>query len=243
MAYQYVFRRKEIKYILSREQQANMREAICAHMRPDEHGQSIICNVYFDTPSFMLIRRSLEHPLYKEKLRIRTYGVATPTSPTFIEIKKKYQGIVYKRRVCVSEQQAMAYLCDGVPPEDNQITREIDYFIHRYRGLAPAMFIAYEREAFFGQEDRDFRITFDDDITWRTNDLSLCAGLGGTALLPKDRVLMEIKAGGAFPLWVAEALSAYDIFPHTFTKYGFSYLQMMEQEVEQDRALMMQEAG
>lgn len=223
MGYQYVFKRREVKYLLTREQAEQVRRALADRMRPDEHGRSTLRNVYFDTPDYLLIRRSLEHPLYKEKLRVRSYGPAGPDTAAFVELKKKYRKTVYKRRTCATAREAMAFLGTGAALPDSQIVREIDFARRRYAPLRPAMFLSYDRQAFFARDDREFRITFDDAIQWRVEDVTLEAGPGGEDLLPPDRVLMEVKAGGAYPLWAAEVLSDLRLFPASFSKYGRAY--------------------
>ena len=228
MAYQLVFKRREVKYLVSRDDLDRLKQAMAEHMRPDEHGRSTLCNVYLDTPDHLLIRRSLEHPLYKEKLRVRSYGVAGPDSPAFIEIKKKYESTVYKRRVATTQQAARDYLLGGVRLPDSQVVREIDFLLERYANLRPAVFLSYEREAFFATDDREFRITFDDNVLWRDRDVSLAAGIGGEALLPEGRVLMEVKAGGAYPLWATRMLSEFRLYPGTFSKYGRAYGRICE---------------
>ena len=187
MAYQTIFKRYEIKYLITREQQKRIKTAIIPFMKPDEYGKSTIYSLYFDTPNHLLIRRSLEKPAYKEKLRLRSYGQARPDSTVFIEIKKKYQSVVYKRRVSVSEENARAYFEKNRPlPTQNQITAEIDYFFQQYPGLCPAVFLSYEREAFYAKDGIDFRLTFDENILWREDSLSLCAGTFGNRVLPGD---------------------------------------------------------
>lgn len=133
-------------------------------MKEDAYGVSMICNVYFDTPDHRLIRRSLEKPLYKEKLRLRSYGKATADSTVFLELKKKYKGVVYKRRVALTEAQAMAYLCESKRVGDTQILREMDYALSYYGDLRPAMYLCYDRVAFYGEEDPMLRLTFDDNM-------------------------------------------------------------------------------
>lgn len=230
MAYQLVFKRREVKYLVERDDLPRLKQAMLERMRPDEHGRSTLCNVYLDTPDHLLIRRSLEHPLYKEKLRVRSYGVAQPDSPAFIEIKKKYRSTVYKRRVAMTQRGAADYLLRGIRPSDNQVVREIDFLMQRYEGMRPAVFLSYEREAFFAQDDREFRITFDDNVLWRDEDVSLTGGIGGEALLPPGRVLMEVKAGGAYPLWASRMLSDFQLYPASFSKYGRAYGRMQERD-------------
>lgn len=228
MKRQYIFKRYELKYLITRSQQEEILRRMAAYMRPDAYGHSTICNLYLDTPHYLLIRRSLEKPVYKEKLRLRSYGVATPDSPAFLELKKKYASVVFKRRVELPCARAMAYLAGGEPPMDTQIMREIDYARTQYAPLSPAMFLSYERDAFYARDDDDFRITFDENILWRTEELSLCGGIYGHSLLAEDRVLMEIKTGTAIPLWMTAILSEMRIFRQPFSKYGNAYRIMMD---------------
>lgn len=192
-------------------------------MMADEYGDSTICNLYFDTPDYLLIRRSLDHPVYKEKLRLRSYGKAENDSPVFLEIKKKYQSVVYKRRICLPETAAVSYLNGESDAPDTQIGREIDYFLHHYSGISPKVFISYDRQAFYSKSDCNFRITFDRNICWRSTDLSLCSEIYGTPVLPPDHILMEVKTAAAIPLWLTGFLSGNRICKTSFSKYGTVY--------------------
>ena len=224
MAYQAVFKRYELKYLLTRPQQQRILEAMVSRMEPDAYGRTTIRNIYFDTDNYRLIRRSIEKPMYKEKLRIRSYSQATPDSPVFVELKKKYDGIVYKRRLSMKESQAMAWIClGGSPPENNQIAREIDYFLHFYEGLKPAVFLSYEREAYFCKHGSDFRATFDDTILCRQSNLSLELPPGGDAILPEGMAIMEIKCSGGIPLWMTHVLTENKIHRTPYSKYGVAY--------------------
>lgn len=227
MSYQNVFQRYELKYLISKAQKELIQTKMRDYMVGDTYGRSTICNIYFDTPSFVLIRRSIEGPIYKEKLRLRSYGVAAPNSTVFAEIKKKYQSVVYKRRISMNEREAMQYLCSGEHAEDTQITHEIDYFLKQYDSLHPAVFLSYEREAFYAKEDHDFRVTFDENILWRNYHLSLCAGVYGDPILEENQVLMEIKTGTAIPLWMTALLSENHIYKTSFSKYGRAYQTML----------------
>lgn len=223
MGYQLVFKRHEVKYLLTDRQVALVRDEMGRRMRPDEYGRSTLCNLYFDTPSYLLIRTSLDHPLYKEKLRVRSYGVAGACDPAFVEIKKKCKAVVYKRRLCTTRDLAMSYMSGTAELPDSQIAHELGFALRRYEGLAPRVFLSYEREAFFDRENRDFRITFDTNVLWRDYDLSLGAGVYGESILPVGATLMEVKAGGSYPLWVCSFLSRNGIFPARFSKYGTAY--------------------
>ncbi len=193
------------------------------YMRPDAYGKSRINSLYFDTPDHRLIRRSLEKPIYKEKLRVRSYGTATPDSTVFVELKKKYRSVVYKRRIGLPEAQVMAFLGGRETIPDSQIAREIAYFTQYYAPIQPSMLLSYEREAFYGREGGAFRVTFDEAIYWRENDLSLCSPVGGEMLLDEDAVLMEVKCAGAIPLWLMSLLSEMQIYKTPFSKYGTAY--------------------
>lgn len=230
MSYQSVFKRYEIKYLVTNEQKEMIMQEMQKYMYADKYGKSTICNIYFDTSDFLLIRRSLEHPLYKEKLRLRSYGVAKHDSTTFIEIKKKYKRVVYKRRTEMIESESMHYLCSGEHMADSQILREVDYFLEHYKGIAPQVVISYNREAFYSKNDYDFRVTFDNNILWRDYDLSLCKDIYGTPILQKNYSLMEIKTGKAVPMWMTKILSENKIYKTSFSKYGNAYLAIMHEK-------------
>jgi len=224
MKNQNIFKRYEIKYLLTKEQMELIKIEMMEYMKGDDYGKSTICNIYYDTPSHLLIRRSIEKPIYKEKLRVRSYGLATPNSRVFVELKKKYNDVVYKRRVSMSAEDAENYLCHGEqPPKPSQITEEIDYFCKLYSGLEPAIFISYEREAFYSKTDDNFRVTFDQNILWRDSDISLNCGIYGNPILGYNEVLMEIKTSSSIPLWMAHILSENKIYKTSFSKYGNAY--------------------
>ncbi len=218
------FRRVEKKYLLSPEQYEAMRAGMAAHMVPDAHPRYSISNIYYDTPDFELIRTSLEKPVYKEKLRMRSYGVPGDQDKAFVEIKKKFDGVVYKRRVTLPVREAVDWLAGCGEARRGQIDREIEYVL-TYYGLAPAAFIAYDREAYAGRDNGELRITFDTRLRGRTNALDLRAGDFGRPILPADQILMEIKIPGAAPMWLARLLSENGIFSSSFSKYGAFYKQ------------------
>lgn len=224
MAYQAIFKRYEMKYMLTRSQKAKLLQIMAPYMALDQYGRTTICNLYFDTDSYRLIRRSLEKPAYKEKLRVRSYGTAGPDTPVFVELKKKYEDVVYKRRVSMPNREAAAWLERGEQPKNpSQITREIDYVCGYYDDLKPVVFLSYEREAFFARDGGDFRVTFDENILCREDHLSLSEGAWGEKLLPDDLVLMELKTPGGIPLWMTRFLSQEHIYKTSFSKYGTAY--------------------
>lgn len=223
MAYQTVFKRYEIKYTITNKQKQLLLQAMQPYMAPDKYGRTTIRNIYFDTDNYRLVRRSLEKPDYKEKLRIRSYGQSTENSTVFVELKKKYENVVYKRRLPLGQREAMDWLCGNAPcPTDSQISREIEYFRRFYDGLRPSVFLSYEREAFF-EPDGDLRVTFDDRILCRQTDLSLSSPVYGDPVIDDDTVIMEIKCSGGIPLWLVEVLSKEKIYKTSFSKYGKAY--------------------
>lgn len=221
--YQDVFRRYEKKYMLSNEQHQILMERLYDHMTKDSYGMHTICNVYLDTESYELIRASIEKPIYKEKIRLRSYGIPKPGDKVFVEIKKKFDGIVYKRRVQLPLDEAMNRLTLGKQPTaSSQILYEIDWFMKRYMPV-PKVFIAYDRLALFGNEDPKLRITFDQNIRFRECLLDPSKGSWGNPLLEPGKILMEIKIPGAMPIWLSQILAGLNIFPTSFSKYGNYY--------------------
>ena len=229
--YQDTFKRVEKKYLLRREQYIELRRALDGHMVCDRFGLHTVCNVYFDTPDYALIRRSLEKPVYKEKLRMRSYGVPGPGDQVFLEIKKKYKGVVYKRRIALTLEEGARFMRTCALSEEDfrlrsavegQIAREINWF-ERIHCARPRAYIAYDRVALFAPDAPDLRVTFDSAIRWRGDRLWLDSPTQGKSVLPEDRVLMEIKIPGALPLWLSHELTRLGIFPTTFSKYGACY--------------------
>ena len=217
------FKRYEKKYLLSAEKYARLMERLEGYIVPDRFHRSTVCSIYYDTDNFELIRHSIEKPVYKEKLRLRSYNVPGPEDQVFVELKKKFKGIVYKRRVRMTATQAAAYLAgEAAAPEDSQTTRELDWVLKSYP-LRPRVFIACDRFAYVAKDDENLRITFDKDIRWRETELELTMGSHGEPILKDGQVLMEIKIPGAAPIWLAHLLSELQIYPQSFSKYGTCY--------------------
>ena len=230
----FIFKRIEKKYILTREQHKTLFSIIKGRLSSDKFPKNTICNIYLDTSDFFMIRNSIEATAYKEKLRLRSYGTPDETGKVFLEIKKKYKGVVYKRREAMTLAEAMRYIDNGIKPFDSQIMREIDYMMFFYNKPKPAIVLSYEREAYFASDDPSLRITFDTTPRFRTDDLMLEHGSLGREILPLNNVLMEIKTNGAMPLWLAHALDECGILPTSFSKYGTAYRIMCRQnEIKQ----------
>lgn len=235
MAYQAVFQRYETKYLITNAQKQRILEAMAPYMALDQYGRTTIRNIYYDTDNYRLIRNSLEKPVYKEKLRLRSYAQARPDSPVFVELKKKYDQVVYKRRLALPEAQARSWICQGSsPPADSQIGREISYFLRFYEGLRPAVFLSYDREAYFCRDGSDFRVTFDDNLLCRREGLSLELPPGGDPILRSDTILMELKCAGGIPLWMTQVLTREQLFKTSFSKYGAAYQNLIYPEIKGD---------
>lgn len=227
---QKVFNRYEKKYLLSAEEYKSMRLRLVAYMQEDDYGVHTIRNIYYDTDTDELIRTSLEKPSYKEKFRVRCYGVPKADGSCFLEIKKKYKGLVNKRRIQLPIAEARAYLNQGIQPKSQgQIFQEIDYFLKRYQ-VIPKRYIAYDRLALRGIADEEFRVTFDQNIRSRVSDLTLFSDENTELLLPPDMVLMEVKITGAMPLWFARILTKHGIYNTSFSKYGRFYMREQERQ-------------
>ena len=228
MVFQTIFSRYELKYMLTAQQKDTILKAMDPYMALDKYGRTTIRNIYFDTDDYRLIRRSIEKPAYKEKLRIRSYAQADENSTVFVELKKKHDRVVYKRRIGLSHQQALEWICQqSACPVDTQISREIDYFIDFYGNPKPTVFLSYEREAYYERSGGNFRVTFDDHILFRQTDLSLMSPVYGTPILHEGMVLMELKCSGGIPLWMAKVLSQEKIYKTSFSKYGTAYERLM----------------
>jgi len=228
MAVQTVFRRYELKYLLTMAQKETVLKAMQPYMTLDKYGRTTIRNLYYDTDSYLLIRRSIEKPAYKEKLRIRSYSRVDGDSAAFVELKKKYKSVVYKRRISLPYAEATAWLSrERHPDKHTQIANEIDYFLDYYGPLHPTVFLSYVREAYYANDGSDFRVTFDDNILCRQEDLSLESEVYGTPILPEGKVLMEIKCSGGIPLWMTHVLSEEKIYKTSFSKYGTAYTNLI----------------
>lgn len=226
-----VFERYEKKYRLSEETYLQLMERLSEHMQTDQYGKHTIGSLYFDTTDFLLIRRSIEKPKYKEKLRLRSYGIPAPETGVYLELKKKLKGVTYKRRISMPYAEAQRYLLDGESPEeDGQILDEINWFRRQYQPM-PKVLLFYERIALFGREDSSLRITFDTDIRYRTDRFDLALGDEGRPLLQPGERLMEIKVSDALPFWLSRLLSELKIYPTSFSKYGTVYRELLKEGI------------
>ena len=217
-----VMKRYELKYYLSKDQLDYFINKINNHMKVDKYGVTSIASIYFDTPDFRLINKSIEKPNYKEKLRLRSYGLANENSPTFLEIKRKCEGIVYKRRISLLESEVEELLYSKESRKRDQISREIEAFLENYQNLEPKYLIIYDRVAYY-QDNGDLRITIDMNPRYRTNDLNLHTSMEGISLLDDGGAILEVKVQHSIPLWLTAILSEGKIYQTSFSKVGTAH--------------------
>lgn len=224
--YQATFQRHEKKYALPKFLTKEFLDDLKSYMQQDEYGHHTISSIYYDTQDFKVAQENLKKPDYKEKMRLRTYGCPNYSSPSFIELKKKFEGITYKRRASLSLEEAEDYLNNNICPSnicDHQVLKEVEWFRNQFDSpLIPQTLIAYDRDAFFGLEDSEVRLTIDQNIRWRDSDLTLAHGSYGAPLCQGVNMI-EIKVSDAFPLWLAHLLSKYELYPTSFSKYTTIY--------------------
>lgn len=241
------FARKEIKFLLSMEQYESLMEEIPKYMNPDKYcvgGKEYgVYNIYYDTSDDFLIRESISKPYYKEKIRLRSYySPASPDDTVFLEIKKKIGGIVAKRRVTLTLAEADEYLLNRSKPDSSkyitkQVFTELDAFLNMY-DIVPKQYISYQRTAFFGKDNKDFRLTFDRKITERRTDLSLSQPSFGNFIIGADQRLMEVKVSDSVPEWLINKLSELQIYKTSFSKYGKAYQNYIYDKIITNRSVL-----
>lgn len=226
-----IFKRVEKKYLLPESKFEEFMQSLGNRVTADQYGLHTICNVYYDNNQNDLIRRSIDKPVYKEKFRVRSYGIPSMQDSVFLEIKKKFKGTVYKRRVEMPLEIAMDYLNNGRYPKeyDCQILREIDYMLNYY-DLSPHLYLAYDRRAYYVTDQPEIRFTMDQHIRSREDHLDLSYGDEGKHLFEEDLKLIEIKAPVALPEWFVTIMSELEVYPNSFSKYGKIYAKEHREE-------------
>lgn len=221
------FRRYEKKYLLDFNQYQLLLNKLKDYVKPDKFFESNIQSIYYDTDKFQLIRRSIEKPEYKEKLRIRSYDEASDDEMVFVELKKKLDGIVYKRRTKAACKDVIKdiYNCEF---KDKQVGKEIIYALNYYDKLRPAVYIGCKRTSYVSNDDENLRITFDEDVRYRMKKLSLKRSIEDKPVT--DKVIMELKVKDAMPLWLTDILNDVKAYPRGFSKVGTAFLKEIKGE-------------
>lgn len=216
-----IINRVEKKYLLEQKTYKKLITKLSNFVEPDQFYESTICNVYFDNENNDLIINSINKPLYKSKIRLRSYNVPKLDDYVYLEIKNKYKKLSNKRRIKLTLNEYCDYL-NNHKYKNNQIMKEIDYLINYYK-LKPTIFIAYDRKSYKSKEDKYFRITFDFNLRSRRDNINLENGSDGEKYFDDDKVIMEIKSLSSIPLWFTKILSQLNIYPTSFSKYGSIY--------------------
>ena len=222
-----VMKRYELKYVLSHAQLQFLKSSLDSHMVIDQYGKTTIASVYYDTPDYRLIRASIEKPAYKEKVRLRSYGLNQKDDPVYLEVKRKVEGIVYKRRIETSEDKVSSFLTykeNNIGT--NQIAKELLYTRNFYATLEPKIMIIYDRVS-YAEKDGDIRLTIDENPRYRAYDLNLHTSMDGQLLLPPGSAILEIKVQQEMPLWLVNILSEGKIYKTSFSKVGAAYQKLM----------------
>ncbi len=232
-----VMKRYELKYLLNSEQLTYFMNQISHYMKVDKYGLTSIASIYFDTPDYRLINKSIEKPKYKEKLRLRGYGLVTTDQPTFLEVKRKCEGIVYKRRIALLEKEAFELITNKEAKEKTQISRELEAFMETYKCLEPKYMIIYDRLAYY-QDNSDLRITIDMNPRYRTHDLNLHTSMDGTPLIENGGAILEVKVQHSIPLWLSEILTKGKIYQTSFSKVGTAHKEEMKKKKTQINCML-----
>ncbi len=225
-----VMKRYELKYILTKEQLEYFKEKIDEYMKVDKYGLTSIASLYYDTPDFNLVTKSIEKPKYKEKIRLRSYGLAKENTPVFLEVKRKLEGIVYKRRIVSTENEVDQFMNNEGELKNDQISRELEAFKENYGLLEPKYLIIYDRVAYY-QDDSNLRITIDMNPRYRVNDLNLHTSMDGISLLEEGSAILEVKVQHSIPLWLVDILTKGKIYQSSFSKVGTAHIRESEKKI------------
>jgi hypothetical protein len=232
-----IFRRVEQKYLISAEQHDALLKALGNKLVKDEYYYNDIYNLYLDTPNYDLIIQSMEKPLYKEKFRVRSYGLAeNEDSKVYLEIKKKFDGTSHKRRISMTLGEFYKYMEKGNRPKNaNPITlAELDYDFQKYH-LQPSILINYERYSYYIKGNKDLRITFDHNLKYRTTKPDLTNGDDMHHIIDKNMCIMEIKSLDSLPLDLSRLLAKLKIYPRKFSKPKQAYLKHLKRQTAKER--------
>lgn len=232
-----VMKRYELKFILNKAQVNTFKEKVLDYMKIDKYGLTTISSIYYDTPSYTLINKSIEKPPYKEKIRLRSYGLAKKDSNVFLEIKRKNEKIVYKRRIVTSESKAEKFFKEDEEFDEKQISRELHAFKEKYGVLEPKYLIIYDRIAYF-QENSDLRVTLDMNPRYRVEELNLHTSLEGIPLLKEGEAILEIKVQHSIPLWLVDILTKEKIYKSSFSKVGTAHKMELKKKINKPNMLI-----
>ena len=225
-----IFSRNEKKYIISQEQSEKLKIRIAEFMKPDKYSTYWVQNLFYDTENWDMIHTSMDKPYYKEKMRLRCYGSIVETDRVFLELKKKYSGVVYKRRVPLTPTNVMAMsIGENLRQSNSQISKELEYHIER-TGVTEKFYLGYHRQAFAGITEGDLRLTIDSDIRYRLDNLDFAQLINRGTALDSNIFLLEIKTTSNIPLWLTKMLGELGIYSTPFSKYAACFTHWKNQE-------------
>lgn len=228
------FKRYEKKYLITKETYDKILPTLLEYMDYDPFclngNEYRIYSIYYDTINHDVIGDNSAGKEYKEKMRIRSYyDKKDPEDTVFMEIKKKSQGVGNKRRIKLKIKEIEPFVNEGILPDtgddylSSQVAKELQYYLKTNK-VAPALYVQYDRFAFFGKEDKNFRMTFDNNVHVRRHDFVFGERDDDEFLLPPNEIfIMEVKILGAMPMWLATLLSENELYSHGFSKYGVKY--------------------
>lgn len=224
------FNRFELKYLLPIEHAGEFKKAIKSFLHVDsfgEEGQYALTSLYYDTPDHRFYWEKIDGIKVRRKLRIRHYetrDAITPETPVFVEIKKRIDRVIIKKRAKMPYKDAVNLCNEGImpakfDPKDKKTLEEVQSMFHTYP-LRPTLITSYFRHALIGTHyDLGLRVTFDTNIRFRDHDLDLTSKNRGKFIIPPNIALMEIKANGAIPYWLTEMIGAHNIRLIRVSKY------------------------
>lgn len=227
---EFTFRRVEEKYMLTKEQYKEFFKLVGEYLERDEYYESKICSIYFDSQNNDLLYNSIEKPIFKEKIRLRSYGIPEDLfAPVYLEVKEKYKGVVGKRRTKLRLGDFYEFYDTG-KCSDAQIMKELKYYFDLYE-LKPYVFIGYDRYCYRGINEENLRITFDYNLRYRFDNLRLERGDSGDKILDDNFYIMEVKTLDAMPLWLTKCLSKLKLYPTSYSKVGKVFESKVRSEV------------
>lgn len=216
--------RHDIKYIIDEKTVGELRKCLLANnMRKQIHDSDLVVSAYCDTDDFASIRKCIDDPKHKEKIRIRSYGPIGDDDLAYLEIKRKENGLLTKRRVKVRYGDIPGIL-SGSQKMQGEFGDELDDFLSRYPNSEPRIRISYERESYKAEdESSDLRVTLDHDIRYKVGKGIRLDGSDGTCLMSPRRYIIEIKTLGETPKWLDMFFKSRSLKPRSYSKYAKAY--------------------
>ncbi|SFE49436.1 polyphosphate polymerase domain-containing protein [Alteribacillus iranensis] len=234
-----IFQRYELKYLIPFHVYEEIAETLIRSnkMRYDKFGDGLgrynIVSLYFDSEDKKIYYETRNKLNFRQKLRLRVYDDATLDSPSFLEVKQKFNKVVNKRRTKLPLRKAYEYLkaeakndVSQFEPTNVQIMKEAESFRSLYH-LQPRVVVSYDRQAFHGIEDSDLRVTFDYNLMARDNNLRIEDGPDGVHFVDPNLVVMEVKVSQSVPLWLSRLLSEFQCPRQSVSKFCTS-IDLME---------------